>query len=403
MNNLISKSVSQNNIYPPTQIHQNNLYTTRDETLLDGLILKVQELYYTTLESPQKDPVMQKKIQKFFYKLNALHKIYLEKKLVAAIPSSSSEDRTKNPLYKSLPPLNSTVEGLLNLEPKVNGFAAVSFRDSLAANWIPTDEDFFKDIGVQLAEKKFDAFCHDISSINSSRIFSIPPIIHLIWMGSPPTPSVQLSIDSWKKYHPNFEIKLWTEKEVKNITWSSSHSKNLYYQGKNWAEKSDALRFEVLYQYGGVYSDTDVVCLNSFHDLMTCGLNFFAGFESNKIKRLGRPLIGSAIIGASKNCPLIKDCINFSQTVEQAPTVVQHLRSGPGPITKASYKALESGQEGVLLLPCSYFYPLPWEKRLLPLDEIIQNVRSESMAIHLWEGSWFDSYHPPKQPIISRL
>lgn len=319
------------------------------------------------------------------------------------IQQTMVEDRSKNPLYKALPPLNTTLKGLLNLNSKIQGFMGVDFRESLAANWFPTEADFFEDIGVQLAEKNFKAFCQKIQITKSSQQFSIPPIVHFIWMGSPPTPAVKLSIESWKKHQPHFEIKLWTEENIKNISWSSEYSKNLFNKGKNWAEKSDALRFEILYQFGGIYSDTDVVCLNSFQDLMTSGLTFFAGFESNKIKRLGRPLVGSAIIGASKNNPLIKDCIDFSQTSEDAPTIVQHLRSGPGPITKASYKALESGEKDILLLPCSYLYPMPWEKRLASLEQIIQNVRPESLAIHLWEGSWFDSYHPPKPLIKSSL
>lgn len=307
------------------------------------------------------------------------------------------EDRTNNPLYQALPPLNETLEGLLALEPKVQGFIPIPFKESLEANWLPTEVNFFEDLGILIAEKKFDCFCQKWCTSNiSSSNFSIPPMIHLIWLGSVPPQTVDLAIASWEKYHPNWKIKLWTDEEIKNFTWSSPRSENFFQQGKNWAEKSDILRFEILYQFGGIYSDTDVVCLKSFEDLVTKELTFFAGLESNKIKRFGRPLVGSAIIGAAKNSAVIKRCLDFSQTLEEAPSIHQHIRSGPGPITKASYEALESGQENILLLPCSYLYPLPWEKRLASLNEIIENIRPESFAIHLWEGSWFDSYHPPQ-------
>lgn len=309
---------------------------------------------------------------------------------------ASAEDRSKNPLYKALPPTYKTVQGLLELNSTVSGFVQVPFRDSLAANWLPTEEDFFEDIGVQIAEKEFYTFCKKSASTTSSS-FSIPPIVHIIWMGSTPPPAVELAIESWKKHNPNYRIKLWTDKDIQNFAWSSDRSENFFKKGKNWAEKSDILRFEILYQFGGIYSDTDVICLNSFDDLITKGLTFFAGFESNKIKRFGRPLIGSAIIGAEKNSYIIKRCLDFSQTAEEAPTIHQHIRSGPGPISKASYEALEMGQSNILLLPCSYLYPLPWEKRLASLEEIMENIRPESLAIHLWEGSWFDSYHPPSK------
>lgn len=308
-----------------------------------------------------------------------------------------SEDRTKNPLYKSLPSLMPTFQELLSLPPQESGFIPVPFRESLEANWFPTEGNFFEDIGVQQSEKAFNTFCEKIASNSSpSPSFSIPPIIHFIWMGSPPTPAVNAAIESWKRHNPNLEIKLWTEKEIEDFVWSELHSKKFFEEGKNWAEKSDILRFEILYQYGGVYSDTDVVCTNSVEDLLTNDLNFFAGFESNKIKRFGRPLVGCSVLGAARNCPVIKRCLDFSQTAEEAPTIHQHLRSGPGPTSKAAYEALENGAEGVLVLPCSYLYPMPWEKRLSTPSEVAKNIRPETFAIHLWEGSWFDFYYPPK-------
>lgn len=299
-------------------------------------------------------------------------------------------NQDNNPLYKSLPLWDTTFEELFVLGSKSGGFLPVSFRNSLEANWIATEENFFQDLGVRIAEERFDCFCNELQKSSSI----IPHMIHLIWLGSPPPSSVDVCIKSWKEHHPDWEIKLWKEEDLHGFAWSNPRSENFFNNGKNWAEKSDILRFEILYQYGGIYSDTDVICLNSFEDLTY--LRFFAGFESNKIKLFGRPLIGSAIVGAEKNSQVIKQCIDLHQTQEEAPSTYQHLRSGPGPLSKASYEALEKGEEKVLLLPCSYFYPLPWEKRLAKVNEIIESIRAESLAIHLWEGSWFDSYQPPK-------
>lgn len=308
------------------------------------------------------------------------------------------EDRTKNPLYKALPSLTNTSQELLNLKPKNNEFTPVPFRESLAANWVPTEDNFFEDVGIQLAEAGFNAFCEKVAAKSASSTYSIPPIVHLIWMGSPLTQAVHEVAESWKKHNPGYEIKIWTDSDVKDFAWSDPHSKVFFESGKNWAEKSDILRFEILYQFGGVYSDTDALCMKSIDDLMKNDLTFFAGLESNKIKRFGRPLVGCSVMGAAKNSPVIKRCLDFSQTVEEAPTIHQHLRSGPGPTSKASYEALENGAKDVLILPCSYLYPMPWEKRLSSAQEVVENIRPETFAIHLWEGSWFDFYYPPKSP-----
>jgi|SRR5579872_352019 len=283
---------------------------------------------------------------------------------------------------------NATLEGLLALELKEKGFIPCAFRESLEANWLPVNRNFVEDTRVKIAENKFNRFCQEwLDSKIVSSHFSIPRVIHLIWLGSAPSPAVDCAIASWKKYHPSWEINLWTDEKVQNFAWSSPRSEILFKQGKNWAEKSDILRFEILYQFGGIYSDADVICLKSFEDLVTRGLSFFAGFE-NKAERFSRPLIGSAIIGAVKNSSIIKRSIDYSQTAKEAPLLPQFIRSGPGPMSKAAYEALESGQENILLLPCSYLYPLPWDKRAVSLNKIIEYIRPESFAVHLWEGSW---------------
>lgn len=238
-----------------------------------------------------------------------------------------------------------------------------------------------------IAEQLFNRFC--TSQVLSAPV--IPSIIHMIWLGSAPTSLVKLALASWQKYHPSWEIKLWTDQEVKQLKWSHPRSALLYAEAQNWAEKSDILRFEILYQYGGVYADTDAICLKPLDSLINSGLNFFACFEENKIKLLGRPLIGSAVIVSAKHHPILHRCIEYSFAKSEQPELKQHIRSGPGPLSKACYEVLEAGEEDILILPCSYFYPLPWNKRLLNFEQILENIRPESFAVHLWEGTWLES------------
>lgn len=284
-------------------------------------------------------------------------------------------------------PLNlsiKTLETLLATDPSVSGFIPVSFRESIEVNANqPTKKEFFQDRAVLIAMQRFENFSKKVHQANTS---SIPHVVHLIWLGSIPPLSVDIAIASWKKYHPDWEIKLWTDNETSIFSWSSPRSEFFFNQVKSWSEKSDILRFEILYQYGGIYADVDVICLKAFDDLLP-GLRYFACFEENRLE-LGRPLIGSAIIGASPNHPIIKHCLEYHQTKQEAPHLPLYLRSGPGPITKASLETLESNQEDILILPPTYFYPLPWRKRLTSLDILLTYIRPESFAIHLWQGTW---------------
>ena len=84
----------------------------------------------------------------------------------------------------------------------------------------------------------------------------IPKIIHCCWFGGKPMSDEVLNyIDSWKKYNPEYEIKIWNENNY-------DYTKNCYmkeaYESKKYAFVTDYVRLQVLYEYGGIYMDTDV-------------------------------------------------------------------------------------------------------------------------------------------------
>jgi len=298
----------------------------------------------------------------------------------------------KSKLFLPLDNINRVLKKLLRLKPMSTGFVSTTFRESLEGKWPPTEAKFFEDAGIQASEVYFNRYCEKMSGSSAQpETPSIPRIIHIIWLGSKPPKKVEIAVESWRRCHPNWELKLWENHDLENFAWTTPNSKAFFDHAENWIEKSDILRFEILYQFGGIYSDTDAVCLKSFEDLVSNGIAFFAGLESNLIQQFGRPLLGSAILGARKKHPILRRCMDFSLTREQAPTTLQYIRSGPGPVTQACYEALEKGAKDIVIFPCSYFYPLNWKARLSPASKIINYIRPESFSVHLWEGSWFDS------------
>lgn len=84
----------------------------------------------------------------------------------------------------------------------------------------------------------------------------IPKIIHYCWFGKGELPPLALKcIESWKKYMPDYEIKEWNEDnyDVRKIPYTSQA-----YDAKKYAFVSDYARFDILYEHGGLYFDTDV-------------------------------------------------------------------------------------------------------------------------------------------------
>ena len=104
-------------------------------------------------------------------------------------------------------------------------------------------------------------------------------IIHYCWFGHNPLPKLALRcIESWKKYLPDYEIKEWNEDNFDvNIVPYTQEA----YAAKKYAFVSDYARFWILYNYGGLYFDTDVEVIRPLDDIITRGP--FMGFENEII------------------------------------------------------------------------------------------------------------------------
>jgi len=281
-----------------------------------------------------------------------------------------------------------SLDPLLSHKTSSQGFHINHFWDAMEWGRDPTLPEFYTDAHVLQVQEQFDQFCNRLNQ--PSETPSIPHKIHVIWLGSEISEKTSLCFHSWEKHHPNWEFKVWTDRDLADFTWSSEHSKVCFEQADTWAEKADVWRLEILYRYGGIYSDADVVCLNSFEDLTKQDVGFFSCFELNYIgKHYGEPFfIGSAVMGARKNSLVMKYCVDHLRSKAEAPEEGIIKRTGPGLVSHACKAALDGGFENLLILPCSYIYPFPWKKRATSSTGVLDFISPDSLAIHLWDGSW---------------
>ena len=121
--------------------------------------------------------------------------------------------------------------------------------------------------------------------------FSVPPLIHLIWVGSPLPARYLIGPLSFAKLNPgeilayflNYTIPdhvdhmvyLWLDHptdilqdkdnlELHNINDEDWMNEDLLEECTNHAMRSDILRLEIVYKYGGIYVDIDATALRSF-------------------------------------------------------------------------------------------------------------------------------------------
>jgi Glycosyltransferase sugar-binding region containing DXD motif len=93
----------------------------------------------------------------------------------------------------------------------------------------------------------------------------IPRILHHIWIGPDPLPEDQGPwIESWKRHHPDWEHRLWTEEDLPEDPIRPEILERL----RAPVERADILRLEILFRHGGVYLDTDLECLRPVDDVL---------------------------------------------------------------------------------------------------------------------------------------
>lgn len=259
------------------------------------------------------------------------------------------------------------------------------FWDALKTSGKMTSIDFYEDVEILKVEKEFNSFFKGEKSIRK-----IPSIIHFIWIGSSLPQKINNLINSWKKHHSNFTFMIWTDEKVASYLFFSEKAKEVYSKARTYAEKSDALRYDILYRFGGIYSDTDVICLKNFESILESGASFFAGLLTNQVtKRYKKPLfLGNAIIGAVKNSPIIKYALNYLCTEEEKPDVSLSIRTGSGLLSEACSYFLFSNDEKIIIFPPSYFYPYPDYKKGITPNAILSTIRNESYCLHLWDRAW---------------
>jgi len=127
---------------------------------------------------------------------------------------------------------------------------------------------------------------------------TIPSIIHYCWLGSKDIPPEhQEFIRGWRRLLPNYEFMFWNNETFARYLAAADSKFVKECQRLNLPGfLSDFVRFTVLYEYGGIYLDTDVEVHKSFDAFRD--FDMFLGYIYDSA-------IGTAIIGTRKENPLI--------------------------------------------------------------------------------------------------
>jgi len=96
----------------------------------------------------------------------------------------------------------------------------------------------------------------------------IPRIIHQTWKDRHIPRPWEGSAESWKRHHPGWTYRFWTDEELRDlIRQRFPRFLRIYDRYPFPIQRVDAARYALLYEYGGVYSDLDILCNRSLEPL----------------------------------------------------------------------------------------------------------------------------------------
>lgn len=204
----------------------------------------------------------------------------------------------------------------------------------------------------------------------------IPKKIHYFWFGNNPKSELVLKcMESWKRWAPDYEIIEWNES---NCDINECAYVREAYAAKKWAFVADYFRIKKIYEYGGIYVDTDIEFVSDIAPLRLN--NAFFEFETKNA-------INACIFGAIKGFPLIKNWLDTYKndhllkadgTLDTSNTIVVRLTS----ILKKHYKLDLNGKEQTLKHDIKIYSP-----NVLILDM----YDGKCITQHHYEASWWDA------------
>ena len=128
----------------------------------------------------------------------------------------------------------------------------------------------------------------------------IPKIIHYCWLSGDPFPeTIANYMATWKEKLPDYEFILWDTNrfDIESNIWVKQA-----FDAKKYAFAADYIRLYAVYNFGGIYMDTDIQVVKSFDDLLH--LPYFAGTE-------GKNTIEAGVFGAEKGTSWLNDCLQY--------------------------------------------------------------------------------------------
>lgn len=194
---------------------------------------------------------------------------------------------------------------------------------------------------------------------------------------------------TWREFHPDWQTQLWTDENLPELT-----NQAIFNQTTLLAQKADILRCEILYQFGGLYVDTDFECFKPVDPLLAADAVFGDELPGRAATGLlaavpGHPLFERLVMDLPESFPWRGDPVRETGPEFLHRTISRQLRSlstcpfiDPSTQLQAGHY-IDIGRRGTLLCLA------PWTIYPYYLHQVWQPDRHpHAYAAHHWHASW---------------
>lgn len=216
----------------------------------------------------------------------------------------------------------------------------------------------------------------------------IPRIVHFCWFGKNKYPYiVEKCLESIFSSLPDFDIKIWNEDSFDvngSVFTKKAHAE------RKWAFVSDYVRLKVLFEYGGIYLDSDVEVLKDFRPLIEKKRMVFSRIEGG--------LVSCGFIAVEPRNSIIKELIDYYDSAALLDDEATKYTMNPLIYTiylkqkfglTIGYESFETEQ--LVVYPLQYLMPFRksfFGKKNKRYSHTKYLLKNETFCIHHDLGSW---------------
>lgn len=178
----------------------------------------------------------------------------------------------------------------------------------------------------------------------------IPKILGHIWIGPHEAPTQWL--DTWKEKHPDWTYRLYDNEFLNSFKFKNQHLIDTYLELELYAGVADLMRYEILYEYGGLIAEADSICYLNTEELFTDSCAYTV-YENEFV----RGKLVSPILACEPNNPFV------GKLIEELSNLSIKDLNEPWKTTGNLFVAqmIEKYNPDITIFPSHYFIPVHFE------------------------------------------